>query len=96
MSVEAAIQELDTANLGDSISYKLAGKHSVYRSTLTPRAKGTHASRQDDALERRLLHLRDEAELVDYTKGLTERHRMPTRQIKTRHGVRQGMSRLRA
>jgi hypothetical protein len=79
MSVEAAIQELDTANLGDSISYKLVGKHSVYRSTLTPRAKGTHASRQDDALERRLLHLRDEAELVDYTKGLTERHRMPTR-----------------
>ena len=82
MSVKAAIQELDAADSDEDISYrKLAAKHRICRSTLTRQAKGIHVSRQDDALNRRLLHPRDEAELIQYIRGLTERHLMPTRQM---------------
>jgi hypothetical protein len=82
MSVKAAIQELESADPGEELSHrKLAEKHGITRSTLTRQVNGVHASRQDDALNRRLLHPRDEAELVQYIRGLTERHLMPTRQI---------------
>ena len=82
MSVKAAIQELHTADSDEDISYESwLKKHNICRSTLTRQVKGTHASRQDDALKRRLLHLRDEAELIQYIRGLTERHLMPTRQM---------------
>jgi hypothetical protein len=82
MSVKAAIKELRAADSDEDISYrKLAKKHHICRSTLARQAQGIHALRDDSALNRRLLHLRDEAELVKYIRGLTERHLMPTRQM---------------
>ena len=82
MSVKAAIQELDAADSDEDISYrKLAAKHRICQSTLTRQAKGIHVLRQDDALNQQLLHLQHEAELIQYIRGLTERHLMVTRQI---------------
>ena len=82
MSVKAAIEELRAAESDEDISYrKLAKKHSVCRHTVSRRAQGVHASRADEGLNQQLLHPRDEAELIQYIKGLTERHLMPTRQM---------------
>jgi hypothetical protein len=65
MSVKAAIQELESADPGEELSYrKLAEKHSITRLTLTRQVNGVHASRQDNALNRRLLYPRDKAELI--------------------------------
>lgn len=83
MTLEEALAEIDVADSDKDISYtKLAEKHSVWRSTLSRRDQGIHASRVDDALNRRLMHPpRDEEELVQYIVGLAERHLMPTRQM---------------
>ena len=82
MSINAAIKELESTDVGEQLSYrKLAKKHSVSRVTLAERAQGIHASVQDSGLNKRLLHPRDEAELVKYIRGLTKRHLMPTRQM---------------
>ena len=65
MSVKAAIKELRAADSDEDISYrKLAQKHHICRSTLARQAQGIHASRDDSALNRRLLHPRDKAELI--------------------------------
>jgi hypothetical protein len=51
MSVKAAIQELESADLGEELSHrKLAEKHGITRLTLTRQVNGVHASRQDNAL----------------------------------------------
>jgi len=82
MSLEDALEDLRAANPNESISYtKLAKKHGVWRSTLTRREQGVHASRAAKAVNQRLLTPQDEEELVQYICGLTERHLMPTRQM---------------
>ena len=43
--------------------------------------KGEAAPHEEKAEHQHLLHPRDEAELVEYIRGLTERHLMPTRQM---------------
>ena len=80
MSVKEAVAEARANRHRDDFSYqKVADKHSVWRSTLTRQLNGECASKEDQALKQRLMHPRDEAELVQYIKGLTERHLMPTR-----------------
>ena len=82
MTVEEALAELDAADEDEDISFtKLADKYGVWRSTLSRRDQGIHASRADEGLKRRAMHPRDEAELVQYIRGLTERYLMPTRQM---------------
>ncbi|KAF2621281.1 hypothetical protein BU25DRAFT_443848 [Macroventuria anomochaeta] len=82
MTIEAALAELDAADSDEDISYtKLAKKHGVWRSTLSRKDQGIHASRAEEGLNRRAMHPRNEAELVDYIRTLTERHLMPTRQM---------------
>jgi hypothetical protein len=82
MPVKDAIAEADAVDQSQDVSYtKLAEKHGVVRSTLTRQLKGECASKEEQALKQRLLHPRDEAELVKYIRELTERHLMPTRQM---------------
>jgi hypothetical protein len=57
----------------DGFQYtKIAKTHGVTRSTLTRQLNGECASKEDQALKQRLMHPRDEAELVHYIRGLTE------------------------
>jgi hypothetical protein len=81
MSVEAALVEIKSLNVPKDISYsKLAKKkNNVCRSTLTRRAQGIHASRDDYGSQRRLLNPRDEVEVLEYIRDLTNRHIAPTR-----------------
>ena len=82
MSVKEAVAEGRATRHRDDFSYtKLADKHGVTRSTLTRQLNGECASKEDQALSQRLMHPSDEAELVQYIRGLTERHLMPTRQM---------------
>ena len=82
MTVKEALAELEQADSDEDISHtKLAEKHNCWRSTLTRRQQGVHASREEEGLNRRAMHPRDEAELVNYIQSLTKRHLMPTRQM---------------
>ena len=64
------------------MSYRtLAKKHNFSRSTLMRRHKDRAAPHEQKAENPRILHPRDEAELVEYIRGLTERHLMPTRHM---------------
>lgn len=82
MPLEEALAELDSLKPGEHFSYQaLAKKHGCVRSTLTRRHRGLNASRATKARRQRLLHPRDEVEVVQYIRGLTERHLMPTRQM---------------
>ena len=82
MSVKKAVAEACATRHSDDFSYqKIADKHGVWRSTLTRQLNRECASKEDQALKQRLMHPRDEAELVKYIKSLTERHLMPTRRM---------------
>ena len=82
MSVKEAVAEGRATRHSDNFQYtKLAEKYGVTRSTITRQLNGECASKETQALKQRLMHPRDEAELVQYVKGLTERHLMPTRQM---------------
>ncbi|KAF1351746.1 hypothetical protein EJ07DRAFT_183649 [Lizonia empirigonia] len=82
MSVKEAVAEGRATRHRDNFQYtKLAEKHGVTRSTLTRQLNGECASKEDQALKQQLMHPRDEAELVQYIRGLTEQHLMPTRQM---------------
>jgi hypothetical protein len=82
MPVKEALAELDDLRPGEQFSYRaLAKKYSCSRTTLTRQHKGQAPPREDTSSSHRLLHPRDEAELVKYIRGLTERHLMPTRQM---------------
>ena len=84
MTAEATLAEFDGAGLDeDTLCTKLAENHKVWRSRLSQRDQGIRASRQDDALSRRMVHPRDEAK-VQYIGELTERYLIPTRQ-NTKH-----------
>ena len=56
-------------------------KHSCSSTTLTEHHQGRRTSHAESQLHQRLLHPRDEVELVQYIRGLTERHIPPTRQM---------------
>ena len=82
MPVKEALAELRALKPGESFSYRaLAKKYGCCRSTLTRQHKQEVASHEDKALSQRLIHPRDEEELVQYIARLTERHLMPTRQM---------------
>lgn len=78
---EAAAEGRATRHCDDFQYTELAEKHGVTRSTLTRQLNGECASKEDQALKQRLMHPHDETELVQYIRGLTERHLMPTRQM---------------
>lgn len=82
MPVKEALEEIEQMSSDNEFSYqKLAEKHSCWRSTLTRQHKRETPTHEAKALNQRLMHPRDEAELVRYIKGLTEQHLMPTRQM---------------
>ena len=82
MGIKEALDAIAALKLGEHFSYsQLAKNHSCCRSTLSRRHRGISASNQVKANDQLLLNPRDEAEVVKYIQGLTERHLMPTRQI---------------
>ena len=82
MPVKEALAEIDSLRPGEQFSYRaLAKKHSCSRSTLMRQHKGQAVPHEQKVEDQRLLHPRDEAELVEYIRGFTERHLMSTRQI---------------
>ena len=84
MPLQDALAEIDRLKPGSKLSYQaLAKKHGCCRSTLTRRHRGQMIPHQEEALQRRLLHPRDEVEVVEYIRALTKRHLMPTRQMIT-------------
>ena len=82
MTLQSALAEIKRLKPGDSFSYRaLAKKHSCSSTTLTEHHQGRRTSHAESQLHQRLLHPRDEVELVQYIRGLTERHIPPTRQM---------------
>jgi hypothetical protein len=80
MTINEALAERRAAEPGEPIPYThLAEKHNVWRSTLSRRDQGIHASREDKAHAQQKLTPQQEAELVTYIEGLTIRHLPPTR-----------------
>ena len=66
----------------EAFSYqKLAEKHRCSRTTLTEHHRGRRTTRAESHEHQRLLHQRDEAELVQYIRRVTVRHCPPTRQM---------------
>ena len=53
----------------------------MWRSTLSRRDQGIHTLSAGEGPNRRAMHPRNEAELVNYIKGLTGRHLIPTRRM---------------
>ena len=81
MTLQSALLEIKRLKPQASFSYwALAKKHKCSSTTLTENHKGRRTSYAESQLHQRLLHPRDEAELVQYIRGLTERHIPPTRQ----------------
>jgi hypothetical protein len=79
-SIHAAVEDLETRDDGDDISYqKIADKHNVERSTLTRRARGQNQPRKEAAIARRLLSPQQADEVVDYIESLTAQCLPPTR-----------------
>jgi hypothetical protein len=82
MTVKEALLKIDSLRLGEKLSYQaLAKKHSCSYLTLMRQHKGQAALHKEKAEHQRLLHLRNKAELIEYIRGLIERHLMPLRQI---------------
>jgi hypothetical protein len=82
MTLEAALSYIRSLKQGESFSYrKVAKKYHISHTTLTEHHKGQRTTRAESHIHQRLLHPRDEAELVEYIKSLTEKHCPPTRQM---------------
>ena len=82
MPLEEGLAELDSLRPREKFSYQaLARKHGCCRLTLSRQHQGRVVSHKQKAEDQRILHPRDKAELVQYIRGLTERHLMPTRQM---------------
>jgi hypothetical protein len=82
MPLEKALAELAALKNNEHIPYTvLAKKHGCCRTTLSRRHKGACASNEVKSQHQLVLHPRDEIEVVQYVKSLTERHLMPTRKI---------------
>jgi hypothetical protein len=81
MTIEAALAEIDALGPGEGYSYQdPAKKYGVWRSTLSRRHQAVHASHDDEAPKRRVIHPQNE-ELVQYIERLTERLCPPTRRM---------------
>jgi hypothetical protein len=82
MPLEEALAEPATLKDKEPFMYTaLAKKHGCCRTTLSRRHQGACASNEVKAQHQLVLHPRDEIEVVQYVKSLTERHLMPTRKI---------------
>jgi hypothetical protein len=80
MLLEEALVELATLKEKEPFSYTaLAAKHGCCRTTLSRRHQGVYASNEVKSQHQLVLHPRDEIEVVQYVKSLTERYLMPTR-----------------
>lgn len=82
MTLESALKEINNLKPGQHFTYRdLAKRHCCCRTTLSRNHKGKNASHAIKAKAQLLLNERDEIEVVQYIKGLTERHVMPTGQM---------------
>jgi len=80
--IQAAIEELESHELGDRLSYtKLAAKYNVDRSTLSRRHQGLQAPRKTQASHQLKLSPKQELELVRYITKLTKQGLPPTREM---------------
>ncbi|KAF1361353.1 hypothetical protein EJ07DRAFT_40342, partial [Lizonia empirigonia] len=80
--MEDALAELDALDSSEEVCYAtIAKKHGVDRSTLSRKHRGVSGSRAEAGLARRNLQPEQEAELVKYIEGLTERKLPPTREM---------------
>ncbi|KAF1360848.1 hypothetical protein EJ07DRAFT_176935 [Lizonia empirigonia] len=80
--MEDALADLDALDSSEEVCYAtIAKKHGVDRSTLSRKHQGVSGSRAEAGLARRNLQPEQEAELVKYIEGLTERKLPPTREM---------------
>ena len=80
--IDDALAELESLEPGEEYSYrKIAAKYGVVRSTLTRRHQGLVRPAQVKNSNQQKLTPEQEQELVQYIKGLTERHLPPTREM---------------
>ena len=80
--INEALAECDSIPSGDKIPWqKIADKHGVVRSTLTRRHRRETRSRDEVSTSQQNLQPQQEAELVKYIEGLTERKLPPTREM---------------
>jgi hypothetical protein len=82
MTLDAALTYIRSLKEGETFSYtKVTKKYHISRTTLLTHHQGQRTTREAAYEDQRLLHPRDEAELVKYIKSFTEKHCPPTRQI---------------
>ncbi|PVH91218.1 hypothetical protein DM02DRAFT_478523, partial [Periconia macrospinosa] len=80
--IQAAITDIESLKSGEPFSYTaFATKYGVVRSTLIRRHRGITRPQQVKNSDQQKLTLEQELELVQYIKGLTERHLPPTREM---------------
>jgi alkylated DNA nucleotide flippase Atl1 len=80
--IEEALAECDSIPSGDKTPWqRIADKHGVVRSTLTRRHRRETRSREEVSTSQQNLQPQQEAELVKYIEGLTERKLPPTREM---------------
>jgi hypothetical protein len=79
-SIEAALAAIESLKPGEKLVYtQIAAKHGVDRRTLARRHQHITAPRKTKAENQQALHPRQEQELLQYIKQLTERGLPPTR-----------------
>ena len=82
MTLVAALTYTRSLKQGEYFSYgKVAEKYGINRATLSTHHQGRRKTISDAHQDQRLLHQRDEAELVKYIRSFTEKHCPPTRQM---------------
>ena len=80
--IQAAIDDIESLEPGEDFSYtKMANKYGVVRSTLIRRHQGITRSPRAKNFKQQKLNPQQEKELVQYIKGLSERHIPPTREM---------------
>ena len=80
--IDDALAELESLEPREEYSYrKIAAKYGVVRSTLTRRHQGLVRPAQVKNFNQQKLTPEQEIELVQYIKGLAERHLPPTREM---------------
>jgi hypothetical protein len=82
MTLESALKAINILKPGQHLTYRdLAKRHCCCRTTLSRNHKGKNAPHAIRAKAQLLVNERDEIEVVQYIKRLTERHVMPIRQM---------------
>ena len=80
--IQAALTAIESRELGEELVYqKYADMFGVNRSTLSRRHRGITRSREDGIEQQRNLSYKQEIELLQYIRTLTERGLPPTRQM---------------